>query len=443
MARPLHAASALGADLGARLTDETVLHEAVARTAHSSAFPSLAWRPESLAAGHPGLALLFATLDRAEPDCGWDRAGHAQLALAVAAAESGNQANPALFGGLSGLGLAAYALAGKRDRYARLLAAVDAAVIRSATALAARVARAEGCRAADIDVISGLAGMGAYLLGRRGQAGARAALAAALTALAGLLGDTGDPRRWHTPAGLSAESLLETYPGGHHNCGLAHGVPGPLALLSIATIEAVPGELGGQVDGPAIRAAITVAARWLAEHRTADAWGPTWPNAVPLADARDQAGPGGEHPGPGSSRATWCYGSPGVARALWLAGRATGDGELRDLALAAVRAAVARPAQARGITSPTLCHGAAGLLQIVHRFAEDTGLPDLVRARDALLAELVAAYEPEAILGYRNVEPSGARVDQPGMLEGAAGVALALLCAAGASCAWDRALLLA
>ena len=132
-----------------------------------------------------------------------------------------------------------------------------------------------------------------------------------------------------------------------------------------------------------------------------------------------------------------------MARALWLAGRATGDGELRDLALAAVRAAIARPAQARGITSPTLCHGAAGLLQIVHRFAEDTGLPDLVRARDALLAELVAAYEPEAILGYRNVEPSGARVDQPGMLEGAAGVALALLCAAGASCAWDRALLLA
>ena len=71
-----------------------MLHEAVARTAHSSAFPSLAWRPESLAAGHPGLALLFATLDRAEPDCGWDRAGHAQLALGVAAAESGNRRIP-------------------------------------------------------------------------------------------------------------------------------------------------------------------------------------------------------------------------------------------------------------------------------------------------------------------------------------------------------------
>ncbi|MGZ4434399.1 MAG: lanthionine synthetase C family protein, partial [Trebonia sp.] len=263
------------------------------------------------------------------------------------------------------------------------------------------------------------------------------------TALADLLAAARDPRRWHTPARLSSESLLEAYPGGHHNCGLAHGVPGPLALLSIAMIEAVPEELGGLVDGPRIRAAIAVTAHWLADHRTADAWGPTWPNAVPLADAGDRAAPAGGYQGSGSSRATWCYGSPGVARALWLAGSATEDDELRALALTAMRAALARPAEVRGITSPTLCHGTAGLLQIAHRFAEDTGLPDLAEARDALLGELVAAYDPEAILGYRNVEPSGARVDQPGLLEGAAGVALTLLSAGGASSAWDRALLLA
>lgn len=132
-----------------------------------------------------------------------------------------------------------------------------------------------------------------------------------------------------------------------------------------------------------------------------------------------------------------------MARALWLAGTATDDGQLRDLALASMRAAIARPAEVRAIRSPTVCHGAAGLLQIVHRFAEDTGLPDLARARDALLADLVAAYDPGAVLGYRNVEPSGAQVDQPGLLEGATGVALTLLSAAGSSSAWDRALLLA
>ena len=230
-APPVHAALTLGADLGARLADEAVLHEAVARTARSSGFASLAWRPESLAAGHPGLALLFAILDRAEPDLGWDRAGHAQLALAAAAAESGNRANPALFGGLSGLGLAAHVLAAGRDRYTRLLAALDAAVAPRVMTLAARVVAADGCRASDIDVISGLAGIGGYLLCRRGQAAARTALAAVLTVLAGLLADDRDPRRWHTPAGLSFESLLAAYPSGHHNCGLAHGVPGPLALL--------------------------------------------------------------------------------------------------------------------------------------------------------------------------------------------------------------------
>jgi hypothetical protein len=147
---------------------------------------------------------------------------------------------------------------------------------------------------------------------------------------------------------------------------------------------------------------------------------------------------------PTLGRATWCYGAPGVARSLWLAGLASDTAEYRDVAIAAIRASVARPREGQGRPSPTFCHGTAGLLQIVLRFAVDTGLRDLAAAADSLTEELLAAHRPDSLLGYQNMEPGDALVDQPGLLDGATGVALALLSAGGqAPGSWDRMFLLA
>ena len=55
----------------------------------------------------------------------------------------------------------------------------------------------------------------------------------------------------------------------------------------------------------------------------------------------------------------------------------------------------------------------------------------------------MALYEPDTLLGYRNIEKEGRRVDQPGLLDGAPGVALTLLAAAtNVAPDWDRAFLL-
>ncbi|WP_277752743.1 lanthionine synthetase LanC family protein [Streptomyces sp. L2] len=90
-------------------------------------------------------------------------------------------------------------------------------------------------------------------------------------------------------------------------------------------------------------------------------------------------------PGRGSpARSAWCYGAPGVAHALWLAGTALGDHDLHDVATEAMAAVLRRPAHMRFIDSPTFCHGVAGLLQIVLRFAHATRLPFLHDAADHL-----------------------------------------------------------
>jgi hypothetical protein len=247
-----------------------------------------------------------------------------------------------------------------------------------------------------------------------------------LRALVMLLAEHDGLPHWHTPARLIADDVTRAaYPGGNLNCGLAHGIPGPLALLALAATHGVM--VHGQRD------AIGRAADWLRRHCIHDQWGVNWPTAVPLPDEAT-AGPRGSDPtqeGSGSvaSRTAWCYGAPGIARALWFASQALADASYRELAIAAMEAVYRRPLAARQIDSPTFCHGVAGLQQITLRFAHDCNSTLFVDAARVLHQQIVDAYEPESLLGYRNVERGGTRVDQPGFLDGAAAVPLVLLAA--------------
>ncbi len=176
--------------------------------------------------------------------------------------------------------------------------------------------------------------------------------------------------------------------------------------------------------------------------------GINWPTAVHLEAADPAAGgalrqgePGAAPGGP--SRTAWCYGSPGVARALWLAGRALDRRDLCETAGAAMEAVFRRPLAVRRIDSPTCCHGVAGLLAISLRFATETGSPLFVEESGKLVDQLLGSFQPDAPLGFRNIEWRNNQTDQPGFLDGAAGVAIVLLAAAtGVDPVWDRVFLI-
>jgi lantibiotic biosynthesis protein len=153
--------------------------------------------------------------------------------------------------------------------------------------------------------------------------------------------------------------------------------------------------------------------------------------------------PGAQSAPDGPSRCAWCYGSPGIARALWLAGEALDRADYRDLAVSAMEAVFRRPISVRWIDSPTFCHGVAGLLAIALRFSHDLGGAAFSDEIASLVQQLLDSYEPESLLGFRHLEIRDNEMDQPGLLEGAPGVALALLASAtGAEPTWDRLFLL-
>jgi len=438
-------ASAIQAALhvAARLKDPADAERAASVAAAQSQFPQFShWSPPSVAQGNAGLSLLWAYLDTCFPDEGWDRVGRTHLELAARGAERVPSLDPGLFSGLSGVAFAGWQLSRDGARYRRLLASFDEFIASQAIQLTSRVRTSDGLSVGEFDVISGLSGIGAYLLCRHREPAAGIALANAVEALTSLVTREQTPPSWHTPVQfLYDDAAKQTYPHGNLNCGLAHGVPGILAFLSLVRLS---GLTFSRLDD-----AIRAIADWLGENRFDDDWGTNWPTAVPLEAVATATGSSAlrqtdaaKAPG-GPSRTAWCYGSPGIARALWLAGRALDRPDYRELATSAMEAVFRRPIPVRMIDSPTFCHGVAGLLAIALRFAIDTREPKFIEASQRLAHQLLDSFQPDSLLGFRNIEYRGNQTDQPGLLEGAAGVAIVLLAAStGVDPEWDRAFLL-
>jgi hypothetical protein len=297
------------------------------------------------------------------------------------------------------------------DSYANLLAVADRHILDRTAALVKaeserRAAGRAGAAIGDYDVVSGLAGLVAYLLG----SAEKEALSDVLSCLVGLtepvVVDGASVPGWWVPLHASIQQEgSPRYARGHFNIGLAHGIPGPLAALALARRAGVM--VPGQEE------AIARIVDWLLGWQTANGG---WPSDVSLAEEL-----AGESDGR-MDRTAWCYGTPGVASALHHAGRALGRTDWCDKAVAALQNSVshALPLWAE-TTDFSLCHGVSGILRIMQRLA-----PNAAEV-DTLAEMLVAGFETDAPFGYRYVVPhQPVGPDRPSFLEGAAGIGLTL-----------------
>ncbi|UUU40176.1 lanthionine synthetase C family protein [Streptomyces sp. NBC_00162] len=409
------------------------------RVAASTADPNTsgARRASSLLAGDAGIAMVLRLASEADPESGdhWRRAAHGTLTRAVRSTHDRPLFGHGIVGGSAGLALALSEFAAGDQRYQRPL---DSLHTRLADQLGARDKPAVGSHAsiAEYDALQGAAGTLGYLLSVPGPD------AALRDGVHGLVDEL---VRLCTPAPAEAESRwvvppedypllprdLEEYPHGYINLGLAHGIPGPLAALSLAWRAGY--------RRPGLREAIGNGIALLSSAAVEDGFGIDWPSGIAMdpEGRRTQA----RHP----ARTAWCYGAPGIAAALLIAADALEDEELRAYAVAAFEAALRRSEEHIHTLSPTICHGLAGLLAICEVFARTT---DSVQARAALpvLTERLLAHCSEDLaFGVQNLERPDLRIDNPDFLCGAAGVAAVLwtVSAPAPRRRWQRALLIA
>jgi hypothetical protein len=132
-----------------------------------------------------------------------------------------------------------------------------------------------------------------------------------------------------------------------------------------------------------------------------------------------------------------------VAWALYAAGAALSRPDWR---LAAIDSLAADLADIHRPVESSLCHGWAGVLMITWRIARASGDQRLAKQVPHLVGPILGGYDPALPFGYRYRAP-GLRVagDRAGLLEGAAGIALALHAYATDTepvTGWDAALLL-
>lgn len=391
------------------------------------------WQDLALASGYPGVSLAFTGRVAPGPE---DLArGHAYLLRAMRATAASAHPPQGIYTGPGAVAVAVLlahrATGGYRSALERLDDHQRRLVRNSLPDVRDTLLPTNGA----FEVVRGMSGIGRYLLARREQC--EPELRLVLTYLSRMAHGDITHRghrvpRWWTWAAPKLGQEVEM-PDGHLNLGLSHGVAGPLALLSLAWQQGVT------VDGQ--REAVERLVALLEERAYDSGDGPLWPTHLTLD--LWAAGPSARPP---LSRPSWCYGAPGVSRAVQLAGLALDRPEWLDLAHRSLLPFLTTDPDTWRVDNPTVCHGWAGLMHLFAVLNEPIGDPRLTDLVDDMAARTLGHFDPAHRFGFRSpltAAPQG--TDVPAFLEGAAGTALALDAYAHhrTTTPWDMPLLLA
>jgi lantibiotic biosynthesis protein len=383
----------------------------------------------SLAGGSAGIAFFFHQLSLARPSDGY-RAQAERFFTHATEALANEATNASLYAGFTGVALAgeimAPASSSEEDPYEDIDEALQTYL-------------AEETWTLDYDLISGLVGLGTYAVERVHRESSRQVLRLVLAHLEALARPVPEGLTWWTSPTLMIKETANEFPNGFYNFGLSHGVPGVIALL--ARMLRVSFEVAR------VRPMLEKAVAWLYANQIQPKTDPTHSSPSRAGSShfpayfysREEAIP---------CRTAWCYGDPGIAAALRLAGEACQNEDWRQEALRLARfAAALTPAEAKIIDIP-ICHGASGLAHIWNRFYQHTKDAALRESARAWFGQVLGMFREDGFAGVsewtklEQAEGFGFRPNTD-LLTGATGVGLVLL--AGVTHhepTWDRVLLL-
>jgi hypothetical protein len=401
------------------------------------------WQDLSLANGYPSLLLFFSVLQKLGLVSDGDAIVHRYVLKIKETIETQNIFDLSLFSGVTGICFALQQASCEGTRYQKMLQTLNTFLlnqVEEAYLAPLRENRRQGLPTNSrlYDPIQGVCGIGRYALDNLSSP----PLLTLAQQIARSLVEFLQPIRYEgviipgwvlTPQDpINAQNAL-TCSKGNFNLGLAHGIPGVLAFLAIASLHGV--EVPGQYE------AIETLSNWIRQKsfmgKNGIAWGYNVPWEVEVENQQIAQQP---------TRDAWCYGAPGIARTLFLASKATDDAELKQFAATAFRDIFRRSQKEWDLPGPSLCHGISGLLLITHEMAQEEGCEDLAFKIEELKTLLLTYSRPEAPWGFKDVElcrfGKFCEINKPGFLEGASGVLLTLLSLENPTLKWHAPLLI-
>lgn len=269
----------------------------------------------------------------------------------------------------------------------------------------------QGHPTACYDLISGTVGVAVYALERLPSAWSYECLTSILDRLEQTaLSDGEGGLTWKTDVRWVPITDREFAADGYFNLGVAHGVPGVIGVLaSMLRCGVEPHRVT-----PLLRGSV----RWLLRHRDPD---------------RVAAQYGYWTTGTFTKKGTgiaWCYGDLGIALVLLRAAEADAShsADWKPIAIQLADGFLNWSPDIYQQKDGCLCHGAAGAGHLFHRLYTMTGLERFRRAAIVWFSHTLALRSTEAgnlCYIFPNGKTGGSEV-RPGLLDGSAGVALAL-----------------
>ncbi len=212
-----------------------------------------------------------------------------------------------------------------------------------------------------------------------------------------------------------------------YNLGLAHGVPSIIILLSRA-FEA-------DIERPLVRELLAKSIHWLLKQKKSNKDTCLFPSVL----SKDNGIP--------FSRLSWCYGDLGIAIAILQAGIITTNQEwIIEGINIALHSSTRKEHTETYVNDTCLCHGSSGIALIFNRLYYYTGKNEFRTAAKYWYDQTISFYRFNGHFDMWATKDKGQTNNwerYTGLLEGLAGVGLALLASIyNIEPKWDRCLLL-
>ena len=369
---------------------------------------------ESLAWGGSGIALFYALLHQKCPHENWDKVAHAYIKMIGKKIETQTSHDLSLFKGFTGYACGVYICSQHKKRYQNLLNSLDQTLFHE---ISSHLEKLEKEWLLDTplspciyNVTQGLAGYLVYLLHRYDDFPFPPLLPYVLRHLVQLFLT---PKKIHGKSylpwtvSLSNEGINEGY-----YTNIPDGITGVLAVLVMAAEKGIWVE--GQYD---LISQITL---WLRENVVTVEATLTWPYHIPLEPSPPQSFDETSFIPP-----IWQRGAPGIARTLFRSAAILRDRELKEFSQETVFKALQKGLDSLPFDDCSLGFGYGGLLMIAQRMGYDTELPSFYTLSQKLEDKIKTLYRPTHSFGFQMAKEE--QIDNPYLLQGAAGVGLALL----------------
>ncbi|GJF50394.1 lanthionine synthetase C family protein [Staphylococcus argenteus] len=363
------------------------------------------FEPSTLSHGIPGI-ILFLDAYQKVFDINTEQIVY-KFVMKLAPYLQNGQYNNSLFGGLSGIAFSMDIASQNGRNYQKILNNIDDVIVNEIESDIDQILQ-EPLNPLNYDSISGLAGIGRYLLNRIDVSDKNVkALKSILTYFKNI---QYSQNSWVVPQESQfLESDKNYFTQGNINLGLAHGVLGPMSLFALCMIKGITIEKHQQI--------LKDMYKYIMDEKFSS--NDRWLQRYDLISERNHFN---------YIRNGWCYGNTGVMTTLFLIGQALQDDEIIQISKKVMLQVVND--KEKNLISPTVCHGLSSQILMLTNMNLHFELNEVSDYINELINKLMSHYKEDHLVNFIDINENNEGVfksEKVGLLEGEIGVYLTLM----------------